>query len=69
MVTAPSLEPARSADAYALQALEWLQEAATFMQAATGKQLERMKRYYDASVKPQQFEEGGQVLLFDPCKK
>jgi len=69
MVTASLLEPAGSADPYALQALEWLQEAATFMRATTGKQMQRMKRYYDASVKPQSFEEGDQVLLFDPRKK
>jgi len=46
-----------------------LQEAATFVQVATGKQMQRMKRYYDVSVKPQRFEEGDQVLLFDPQKK
>jgi len=28
-----------------------------------------MKRYYDASVKPKQFEENEEVLLFDPRKK
>ena len=50
MVTAPSLEPAGSANEYTLQGLERLQEAATFMRAATGKQMQRKKRYYDASV-------------------
>jgi len=36
MVTAPALEPA---DEYALQALERLQESATFVRAMTGKQM------------------------------
>jgi len=31
--------------------------------------MQRMKRYYDASVKPKQFEENEDVLLFDPRKK
>jgi len=69
MVTTPSLEPSGSADEYDLQVLERLQEAATFVRATMGKPMQRMKRYYDASVKPQQFEEGDQVLIFNPCKK
>jgi len=45
MVTAPALEPvAGSADEYALQALERLQEAATFMRATMGKQMQRIKK-------------------------
>ena len=28
-----------------------------------------MKKYYDASVRPQRFEEGNHVLLFDPWNK
>jgi len=64
-----SIEPAGSADEYALQALEKLQEAATFMQAAMHQQMQRMKKYYDVSDKSQTFEEGNQGLLFDPCKK
>jgi len=69
MVTAPALEPTGSADEYALQALERFQEAATFVQATMGKQMQRMKKYYDASVNPQRLEEGNQILLFDPRKK
>jgi len=69
MVTAPSLQPAGSADEYALQVLERLQEVATFMRAPTGKQMHRMKRYYDASVKAQWFDEGNHVLLSDLHKK
>jgi len=51
MVTAPALEAAGSADEYSLQALERLQEAATFMSATTRKQVQQVKKYYDASVK------------------
>jgi len=40
MVRAPLLQPAESTDAYALQVLEWLQEAATFVQACMGRQLQ-----------------------------
>ena len=69
MVTAPALELAGSSNEYALQALERLQEAATFVRAAMGKQMQRMKKDNDASVKPQTFEEGDQMLLFDPRKK
>ena len=66
MVSAPALEPAGSADVYALQAFEWLQEVAAFVCTMMGKQMERIKRYYDASVKSQKFEEGHKVLLFNP---
>jgi len=69
MLTALALEPAGSADEYAVQALERFQEAATFVRTATGKQMQRMKKYYNASVKPQRFEGGDHVLLFDPRKK
>jgi len=31
--------------------------------------MQRIKKYYDASVKPKQFGENEEVLLFDPCKK
>jgi len=58
MVTAPALEPAGSADDYALQALERLQEAAAFTHTVTAKEMQRMKSYYEASIKPQRFEEG-----------
>jgi len=62
MVTAPVLEPVGNADEYTLQALQRLQEAATFIRDLTGKQMQRMKKYYDACVKPLQFEEGGLLL-------
>jgi len=34
-----------------------------------GKQMQRMKKYYDTYIKPKQFEENKEVLLFDPRKK
>jgi len=69
-VTPPVLEPAGSADEYALQALERLQEvASTLIRAMTGKQMQRMKKYYDTSIKPQRFEEGENVLFCDTRKK
>jgi len=49
MVTALALEPAGSANVYALQALERLLEVATFVCTMTAK--------------PQRFEEGENVLL------
>ena len=69
MVTASALEPADSTDECTLQALERLQEVATFVHAMTGKQMQHVKKYYDTSVKPQQFEAGEKVLLYDPQKK
>jgi len=47
-----------NADEYTLQALERLHEAATFVCAMTGRQLQRIKKYYDTTVKPNRFEEG-----------
>ena len=58
-------EPVNNADEYALQAMERLQEAARFVRNFTGKQIQRMKQSYDASVRPKQFKENDEVL-FDP---
>jgi len=69
LVTTPMPEPVNNADEYALQAMERLQEAARFVRSYTGKQIQRMKQSYDASVRPKQFEEDDEVLLFDPRKK
>ena len=69
LVTTPMPEPVNNADEYALQAMEQLQEAARFVRSFTGKQIQRMKQSYDASVRPKQFEENDEVLLFDPRKK
>jgi len=57
-VDAPSENPVNNADAYALQAEDRLRDAFTYMRKVTGRQMERMKRYYDASVKPARFDEG-----------
>jgi len=69
LVTTPMPEPASNADEYALQAVERLQEAAQFVRNYTGRQIQRMKERYDASVKPKQFVENEEILLFDPRKK
>ena len=69
IVSMPMPQPVNTADKYALQAMEGLQEAAQFVRNFIGKQMQRMKKYYDASVKPKQFEENEEVLLFDPRKK
>jgi len=45
------------------------QDATAFVHEYTGKQMWRMKTYYDASVRPTQFQEGQKVLLYDPHKK
>jgi len=63
LVSTPMPEPANNADEYALQAMEWLQEDTQFVCNYTGKQMQRMKTYYDASVKPKQFDENEEVLL------
>ena len=69
LVTTPMPEPVNNVDEYALQAMERLQEAARFVRSYTGKQIQRMKQGYDASVRPKQFGENDEVLLFDPRKK
>jgi len=57
-VTAPTLEPVDNADAYAMQALEHLREAYAFVRTATGKQVQHMKRRYNAVVKLKAFKPG-----------
>ena len=69
MVTVPALEPASNAHEHALQASERLQEAAAFVWDFKGKNMQRMKKYYDSSVKPQSYTEGEQVLVYDPKKR
>ena len=66
LVSTPLSEPANNADEYDLQAVERLQEAAKFVRNYTGKQIQRMKKRYDATVRPKQFEENQEVLLFNP---
>ena len=62
-------EPVSTADQYALEATERLQEGFRFMRDYSGKQVECMKTNYDASIKPKQFNMGSFVLLFHPPKK
>jgi len=69
LVTTPMPELASNADKYALQAMEWLQEAAEFVLTYTEKLRQQMKVYYDTTVKLQKFEEGEEVLLFNPRNK
>ena len=69
LVDTPSEGATDSADAYALQAAERLREAYTFVRTHTQKQAERMKKYYDASIKPRVFKEGDSVLLYTPKRK
>ena len=69
MVDAPTGKSVSSADAYAQQAESRLQEAFKFMRETTGKQAQRMKKYYDASVRAKCFNEADFVLLYNPKKK
>ena len=68
-VDAPSDNPVDNADSYALEAEERFREAFAFMRKTTGRQAERVKKYYDASVKPTRFNEGELVLLYSPKKE
>jgi len=45
-----------------------LQEATAFVCDFTGKNMQRMKRCYDATVKPQSYAIGEQVLVYNPKK-
>jgi len=69
MVETPSSEPASNADQYALQAVEHLQLAASFVREMTGRSMQSMKRRYDASVKLQSYEVHEKVLYYEPRKK
>jgi len=57
-------EPITTADQYALEATEQLREAFRFTREHSGKQVERMKSNYDASIKAKQFDVGAFVLLY-----
>jgi len=52
-----------------LQTFERLQEATAFVRQNTGKNMRRMKQYYDSSVKPQSYEVGEKVLLYNLRKQ
>jgi len=69
LVSTPASDSVSNADEFALQAFEHLQEAAAFVRDFTGKQMQQMKRYYDASVKPVSYAEGEKVLVYNPRKQ
>ena len=69
MISTPAPEPVSTADEFALQAFERLQEAAAFVRDYTGRQMTRMKQYFDSSVKPMSFADGEKVLVYNPKKK
>jgi len=52
-----------------LQTFERLQEANAFVSEFTGRNAQRMKRRYDASVKPQTYSIGENVLVYNPKKR
>ena len=58
-----------NADEFALRLLERMQTAFAYVRQFNGKQVERMKRYYNALVKPKQFAVNDFVLLFCPKRK
>jgi len=65
-VSTPASESVSSTDEYALQTFERLKEATAFVRQYTGKQMQRMKCYYDSSVKPVSYTEGEKVLVYNP---
>jgi len=69
MVSTPASDPVSNADGFALQTFERLQEATAFVCQFTGKNMQRMKRYYDRSVKPQSYNVGEKVLVYNLRKQ
>jgi len=69
IVSTPASEPASNADEFALQTFELSQEANAFVREFTGRNVQRMKRRYDASVKPQTYFIGEKVLVYNPKKR
>jgi len=69
VVSTPAPDPATTADEFALQSFDRLQEATAFVRDFTGRNITRMKRLYDSSVKPQSYEIGEKVLLYDRKKR
>ena len=66
VVSTPPPDPATTADEFALQYFERLQEATAFVRDFTGRNIARMKKLYDSSVKPQSYKIGRKVLVYDP---
>ena len=61
IVCTPASEPASNADEFALQTFELLQETNAFIREFTGRNMQRMKRRYDASVRLQTYSIGEKV--------
>jgi RNase H-like domain found in reverse transcriptase/Integrase zinc binding domain/Integrase core domain/Reverse transcriptase (RNA-dependent DNA polymerase) len=69
LTDSPMDDSVSNADEFALQLAERMQEAFAFVRKFNGRQVDRMKRYYDASVKPKQFKVNDFVLLYCPKRK
>jgi len=69
VVSTPAPDPATTADEFALQSFERLQEAMAFVRDFTGRNIACMKKMYDSSVKPQSYKIGEKVLVYDPKKR
>jgi len=69
IVSTPASDPASIADEFALQTFKCLREATAFVHDFTGKNMQRMKRHYDSTVKPQTYEVGEKVLVYNPKKQ
>jgi len=67
-VSTPASDPATNADEFALQSFERLQEATAFVREFTGRNIARLKRLYDSAIKPQSYEIGEKVLVYNPKK-
>jgi len=68
VVSTPASDPATNADEFALQSFEHLEEATAFVREFTGRNIAQMKKLYDSSVKPQSYEVGEKVLVYNPKK-
>ena len=68
-MSTPASDPASNADEFALQTFERLPEANAFVREFTGHNVQRMKRRYDASVRPQTYTIGEKVLVYNPKKR
>jgi len=69
IVSTLASDPTSNADEFALQTFERLQEANAFVRVFTGHSVQRMKRRYDASVRPQTYTIGEKVLVYNPKKR
>jgi len=68
VMSTPASDPATNADEFALQSFKRLQEATAFVHEFTGCNIARMKKLYDSSMKPQSYEVGEKVLVYNPKK-